>query len=338
MTNYSLSTDSNGPNLVIIYDNGSNPVPVPPTHPRFDKILSILRSGEATDEQIEELVDMMGMLGKRLTKVTDRVSVTPYAVFVDGDPLDAGISEVISRAFSEGDVDGLNAAANFLEKCFANPSLESVDQLYKWLRHKDLLLLSNGNFLAYKACLINEDGKHVSVTQGTAFVDGEEFTGHIPNDVGSIISMPRSQVDANGSVGCSTGLHAGTHAYASQFAKWQRGQKTGMLLVEINPVDVVSSPDDYSFSKLRVQKYVVKEQISEKQENVLYVEEVDNYENPDDTQPEMADGELISDGDFEADTPVGESELDQVEKEELEKPEDQKHGPLRSIANFFKGV
>lgn len=62
--------------------------------------------------------------------------------------------------------------------------------------------------------------------------------------------MPRDRVDSNGRVECSVGLHVGTYEYASGYVG------NMMLLVKVNPRDVVSVPD-YDFSKLRSCRYTI---------------------------------------------------------------------------------
>lgn len=284
MTNYKLSGDNKGESLVVIYD-GEDPVTVPGTHPKFDEILTLLRGGKAHDDEVEALVNENHAMARKLAFVTERVSVTPYAAFFDGDPLNPVMTSVILDLYNEGKEEGLKAVANFLDKASQNVSMESVEALYQWIRNGDLVLKPNGNFVAYKG--VQKIGEEVvSISSGTAWVDGVRHKGHIPNPVGSVISMPRSEVNADGKIGCSTGLHAGTYSYASGFG---RGI---LLLVEINPRDVVSVPDDFTFSKLRVSRYTVLEHIGGRLDTRLY--------------PEVAEEDPTEDdGDFTEDGPVG---------------------------------
>ena len=264
MTNYKLSGDNKGETLVVIYDE-EDPVTVPGTHPKFDEILALLRSGEATDPEVEELVNEASFNARKIAAVTERVSVTPYAAFFDGDPLPQSLASVMVDLYNEGEEEGLQAFANFLDKASQNISMASVEALYNWVSNGDLVIQPDGNFLAYKGVQTLHNGTIASISSGTAWVDGVQHTGHIPNPVGAVITMPRSEVDSDGNSHCSTGLHAGTYYYASGFA---RGT---LLLVEINPRDVVSVPNDCSFQKLRVSRYVVKEHITDRLENRLYI-------------------------------------------------------------------
>lgn len=280
MTNYKLSSDTKGESLILIYEDG-DPVTVPGTHPRFAEILELLRSGEAEDEQIKELVNIMHAAGKKLSAITDRISVAPYGVFFDGDILRSELAEIIGDMLDEGRGDDLAAVAKFLENAAANQSMSAIDDMYRWITNRDMVLTSEGTFLAYKG-VMEQNGNIVSITRGTALVDGEEFTGNIPNPVGAVITMPRSAVTADSAVGCGPGLHAGTYSYARGFS---RGP---MLLVEINPRDVVSVPSDCSFQKLRVSRYKVLEHIEGRQESSYY-----EFEN---TEPVEDDGDFTEEG------------------------------------------
>ena len=62
--------------------------------------------------------------------------------------------------------------------------------------------------------------------------------------------MPRSEVDENPDNHCSSGFHVGAWEYASSF-----GER--VVLVEVDPADVVSVPNDYNAQKCRVTKYKV---------------------------------------------------------------------------------
>jgi hypothetical protein len=126
----------------------------------------------------------------------------------------------------------------FILKLNLNPSKRAVDELYTFLEHRALPITDNGNFLAYKA--VRED-----------YLD--KYSGKFINTIDSVLEMPRNKVDDDKNVGCSYGFHAGTIEYAKQFS----GGCGHIMLVEINPSDVVSIPTDCEFQKLRTCKYKV---------------------------------------------------------------------------------
>lgn len=284
MTNYKLTGDTRGESLVIIYAS-DDPVTIPSSHPKFDEILELLRSGDAEDDQIAELVNEVATIGKRLAALSPRVTVTPYAVMFDNHPLTTVLGETIRDLYNAGQEEALVATANFLARASENPSIASIDAMYKWITNKQLILSAEGTFFAYKG--VNEvDGKLFSVNHGTAYVDGVKHVGAIPNEVGTTISMPRSEVNADNRNGCSTGLHAGTHNYARQYA-----YNGALLLVEIDPRHVVSVPNDSSFQKLRVSEYKVIQRMDENLGTGVYA-------------PVTEDLPEDDDGDFTDATPV----------------------------------
>jgi hypothetical protein len=161
----------------------------------------------------------------------------------------------------------------FFEKVETNPNSHSRVQLYAWLRDRNITLTEDGNFIAYKGVKV-ENGEYFSISTGKAISNGVEYNGAIPNPLGAIVEMPRSEVQHDPSVGCHTGLHAGTWNYASGFA---RG---AVLTVEINPRDVVSVPTDCDAQKLRVCRYVVKDVTETELDTPVYstYPDLDGYE------------------------------------------------------------
>lgn len=126
----------------------------------------------------------------------------------------------------------------FILKLNLNPSKRAVDELYTFLEHRALPITDNGNFLAYKA--VREDYS-------------DKYSGKFINTIDAVLEMPRNKVDDDKNVGCSYGFHAGTVEYAKDFL----GGSGHLMIVEINPADVVSIPTDCQFQKLRTCKYKV---------------------------------------------------------------------------------
>lgn len=280
MTSFQLTGDDKGQTLVVVYDDGDT-VTVPDSHKNFDAIIDLWRSKDYEEEDIRKLVNNLHEIGKRLSAITERVSVAPYGVFFDGDPLRGELADFLLDMYNDERIEDFTAVANFLEKAATNPSIESIDALYQWITNGDLVITPNGDFVAYKGVKVGAGGQSMSITSGSAFVNGILHNGCIPNPDGGIITMPRSEVNANGNVGCSTGLHAGTYAYAKSFAQGR------LLIVQINPRDVVSVPNDCYFQKLRVSRYTVLSHIEAKLESRIY-------------------GATEDDGDFEDDSNLAE--------------------------------
>jgi len=138
----------------------------------------------------------------------------------------------------------------FFERLAANPSQRAIKELYSFLEHKKMPITPEGHFIAYKGL----DEKYWSITgnERTEVIDGKTCKdGRIYNGVGETIRVQRNHVDDDARVGCASGLHAGSLEYAKGFA---RGK---VVLVAIDPADVVSVPYDCSCQKLRTCAYKV---------------------------------------------------------------------------------
>ena len=285
MTMFSMAGSTPDRTLSLIYVSGDTAT-VPESHPRFEELLNLVLSG-AEDEEVSDLVDVMLAVTKRVAQLSERVSIKGRTVLFDGDPIHGELSEVLYELFEAGNPESMRPVVNFLEKASTNPSGKSVDELYRWITKGDLIIHEDGDFLAYKGCRVGVDGVRTSIHEsGTAFVNGEEITGYIPNPDGAVITMPRSDVDDNTHEACSTGLHAGTHAYAQKFLSWHSGPQE-MLLVKINPRDVVSVPTDDLDQKLRTCRYVVQEVVEGRRSSRVYIQEElpETIESQDPAQP-----------------------------------------------------
>lgn len=132
--------------------------------------------------------------------------------------------------------------ARFLEKLMANPSSRAVTELYKFLETENLPLTEDGDFLAYKR--VRDDWK-------------DFHTGNILNHIGTFVEEPRNEVDDDPSRGCSRGLHAGALSYVNGFNSGGH-----LIIVKINPTDVVSIPHE-DVRKLRCCKYFVVQEMQD---------------------------------------------------------------------------
>ncbi|WNN94733.1 rIIB-like protein [Streptomyces phage Phredrick] len=238
--------DGGEANLTVVH-NGEMYVATD-THPNFAQIVAGLATG---DESVVELFDVQKTAQKRFERLSERVTVSNGKVYLDGEEVDNALTQQVVNFINAG-VEDFKPLINFFEKVETNQNAHSRAQLYTWLRDRNITLTEDGNFIAYKGVRV-ENGEYFSISTGKAISNGVEYNGAIPNPLGAVVEMPRSEVQHDPSVGCHTGLHAGTWNYARDFA---RG---AVLTVEINPRDVVSVPTDCDAQKLRVCRYVVKD-------------------------------------------------------------------------------
>jgi hypothetical protein len=225
---------------------GSESFTIALDHPNYDKILAALKTGE--HDKLENLVNV----GKAVQSYGKGVvTVKNGQVFYADQPLHNGITTRILKMMSEGfKVDYM---FKFLENLMANPSFRAVNETYTFLENEGLPITEDGCFLGYKAVRNNYTDKR---------------TGKFDNSVGQVVKMLRNQVDENYHQDCSYGLHVGSLGYVEQFAGFARGQACSengdrLLIVKVNPKDVVSVPEYAGHTKMRVCEYVVVDEIKD---------------------------------------------------------------------------
>ena len=149
----------------------------------------------------------------------------------------------------------------FFDKLMSNPSRRAVQELYSFLEHKAMPITPDGNFLAYKG--VRED-----------YTDW--YSGNFSNKVGETLEMVRNNVCDDAQIGCSHGFHAGSLDYAESF-----GNGGHLMVVEIDPQDVVSVPNDCDCQKLRTCKYKVVDHFKTKMPDTICDEYYDDSEDED---------------------------------------------------------
>lgn len=225
------------------------------SHPNFSKVRALVLDPEntATEEDVLNLIDFGLAVGQKLQKLSDRIVFDGSNIFFDGDVLRNTLTEHIMRMLSE-DNPKLASLVAFLENVAQNNSSNSIDSIYNWLNNREFTITRDGHIIAYKGVKIGEKGESLSRRSGFGIVNGVTYNDFLPNPEGAVVEIPRSKVDADNAVGCSTGLHAGTWKYAHAYAKGR------VLRVQIHPRDIVAVPEHAEYQKLRVCRYVVLEE------------------------------------------------------------------------------
>lgn len=161
----------------------------------------------------------------------------------------------------------LGPLTNFLARVQANPSATSRRELYLFLEGNRLPLTADGCFMAYKSVLRWSSDMTVNdepLTQddsGRPFADGDYRSIATSNEnglptrlrIGDRLEMDRGNVDDRRENTCSFGYHFASLGYASS---WYHGHDA-ILLMKIDPADVVSIPHDYGNQKGRTCAYEV---------------------------------------------------------------------------------
>jgi hypothetical protein len=218
-------------NLTLVLNNRT--YQVLPDHINYKMILEALPS--ATADELLEIVDVE----KAVSTFSDGlVEIKNGKVMYEGEEVHGSISKRILEFMSKGLP--LQPLVNFLNNLMENPSMQSQKELYDFLEHEHLPITEDGCFLAYKA--VRSDFK-------------DKYRGVFDNSVGQVVKMQRAKVDDDRARGCSDGLHAGALNYVAGYGSLENGDK--IVIVKINPSDVVSVPSDCNCEKLRTCRYEV---------------------------------------------------------------------------------
>lgn len=250
---YNIVSDpeTGGANVTVVIPSTGEFKVASNTHPNFKAIVAELDSGDA-DETVAELFDVAQALSTRLQRLSERVTVAGNSVLFDGDPVQSAVEKQILAFLDAGiGVDGWDPLVKFLENLDANPQPHSRDQLYTWLERHDFTITDHGYILGYKGVRPDPEHSYVSINHGPAIVDGKPVNGAVPNYIGATVEIQRSAVQHDPGVACASGLHFGTWDYASGFAQG------AVLVVHVNPRDVVSVPTDCNAQKVRTSRYKV---------------------------------------------------------------------------------
>lgn len=202
------------------------------THVNWQEVLSKLDNEDY--EGLEELLSV-----KKAVEVyasSSGIEVDDIGVKYNGNYIDNYVTKKILE-FMQAKLP-VKPLLNFLSKVLSNPSRRAVQELYKFLEHGQMPLTPTGNFLAYKS--VREDYK-------------DWYSNKFSNTIGSEHTMARNDVCDDPDLGCSYGFHVGTLAYATEF---NQGSNR-LVVVEVDPSDVVSVPHDCQNQKLRTAKYKV---------------------------------------------------------------------------------
>lgn len=258
-----FSSANEGSGATVIFSDGTIQQ-IAQDNANYGRVVGILTStpvDEIDEAALLELLIPALSVGKNLNRLSERVAFDGSNILFDGDVVADAIAEHILRIVKEGgNPDSYKALVAFMEKLYTNPSESSRNSLYDFIVRHNITIDPDGDFYAYKGVKADLG----SVWEGFGIVDGVSMNGSLPNKPGSILEIPRSKVNADNAIGCGTGLHAGTYAYAEG---WARGV---LLLVKINPRDVVSVPSCSSYQKLRTCRYKVISQTTQQTKATTY--------------------------------------------------------------------
>lgn len=262
--------------LTVIIDNGSQILTARNDHPRWSEILDAYKNGNK--QRLETLVSIQAVVEEYSVGA---LSVNATGVTYRGQPMHSVDSDRVMAFLREGLP--YRPLANYMANKMLNPSARAISEMYTFLEHKGMPIDDDGYIIAYKG--VCDDFFSVYGNLQTVVIQGQvDANGRLLNKVGATIEVERSSVDDDYLKGCSFGLHAGSLAYAS-------GHANKIVLVRINPADVVSVPSDCNCQKLRCCKYTVIGEFTGKLPNTYTNEYATTDAVADDVTPEDSDAD-----------------------------------------------
>lgn len=233
MKDYAVRANAAG---ITIFDPEQGAFSVHSDHPDFEEIKSCI-AVEDYGEAIY-LIDKAKKVKSFLSN-SGLISIDPLtrtATMPNGQSIPTQVMSKVDEMVDAGAAPG--PLERFLFNLQRNPAPHAWRETLLFADANGFQIFEDGTILGYKAVTPNFKDKR---------------TQKIDNSVGTIVEMPRHDVDDDRRVSCSTGLHVAAHEYALMF-----GNHTDpIVVVKVNPADIVSIPYDYNNQKMRCCRYKV---------------------------------------------------------------------------------
>ena len=249
-----------GSNITVVI--GTTPHTVSKNHITYNKLLAAIKAGEW--ETVQDIIEPKQVV---LNFGQGNVSVEGDKIFWKGREMHNALTKrMVAMIQEDFPVEPLVA---FMENLMENPSKRAVHELYGFLEKNTLPITSDGCFLAYKkvrqdyfdvhsGTVLNKPAAYLTDEDTAALEEAagknNEVTVEVVDGV-TVVSMERNLVDDDQNRTCSTGLHFCSQDYLRSFG----GER--IVILKINPRDVVSIPNDYNDSKGRCARYEIVDEI-----------------------------------------------------------------------------
>lgn len=254
----------------------------------WDAIKRLVNDPETTADQLIDMIKPIGAVSSALQGVAN-VEIVGDEVFVNDEVLHSELARRVVDILNEGL--STDPWVMFIQNVYANPFAQARNELYDFLAKHDMPITPDGCFLAYK--IVAAD--YTDIYTANENRDGVYGGGKFDNSVGQVVTMPREDVDPSRFNVCSRGLHFCSKNYLPEYGT---GPGTHVMLVKINPADVVSIPTDYGRAKGRTWRYEVVGEISRELAGIRSWLPVDaTWDSPEDgdeeESPSSADEALV---------------------------------------------
>lgn len=249
---------------------GGKPYFFPSNSSEAKTIVEMVKNG-CSDEEILASFSNQKMKDYCEDMKSEGVVITDDTILIDGEGISRSLAEQIRRHYDEGlSIDPL---VKFVQKVRQNPSYRIRNQLWAFIEASQnsggFTLAEDGDILAYKK--VRGDYKDI-------------HSGTFDNSVGQIVEMERKNVDDDPNNTCSSGLHFCAYSYLSCYAS---DSDIRIMLVKVNPADVVSIPTDYGNAKARCCRYEVVQEV----EHIITEPVYSDYDVDDDPTDDWNDDE-----------------------------------------------
>jgi len=216
--------------------SSGEPLSVEASHPDYDEIIHNLAIGK-----YEEALNKMSVKHMLESVKVGGFEVTENALLFNGLRVENElVTDILSMFRRE---EPIGHMLKFFENLMKNPSTHMYKHLWRLISKAGVTITDEGNVECFK--IVDEN-----------FMDIR--TGKIPNRIGDSVTMLRSQVDADFTVTCSSGLHVCARQYIDNSGYGNhKGHKNIIVKVVVTPQDFVAIPPDYEFTKARTCGYKV---------------------------------------------------------------------------------
>ena len=261
-----------GSNTITVFLSGK-PYPFPLDSEKGQKVLELVKGGASEEDVLEYLTDE-SMKTYCDDMKSEGVVITDETILIDGEEISSSLADQIRRHY-EDDLP-IEPLVKFVQKVRLNPSYRIRNQLWLFIEASQnsggFTLAEDGDILAYKK--VRADYKDI-------------HSGTFDNSVGKVVEMERKNVDDDPNNTCSSGLHFCAYSYLSSYGA---SGDDRVMLVKVNPADVVSIPTDYHNAKARCCRYEVVQEI----EHIITEPIYSDYDCGDDPTDDWSDEEDIN--------------------------------------------
>lgn len=169
------------------------------------------------------------------------------AVFYNGELFNHELATILATMYQSGA--NVSDFERFIENVLRNPDQTAVSGLHRFITTNRMPLTPSGKILAYKIV-------------GPNYMD--LYAGKHRNRPGDVPTEPREKCVSDPAVCCAFGLHFCSLGYLLK-SGYGSGSNNRLMLIEIDPADVVSVPTTYDDLKGRCCKYTVVSELDKSQ-------------------------------------------------------------------------